>query len=184
MSASRSIFLRYKIITTADSRYDDHITAVKPALLNDVLDTICATLRNLLIKQAEIFFSKLFPITFETLDINNIDHVYEYTQNTSVTNVDTLKYDYYVSSVNRANVKSEPVSFGAVELSDAEYVVALIYNLPSTVTLDDVESVNAIRAKYDSLKDADKALEILRANGEDAYILGEVVKSEEGVIIE
>ena len=32
--------------------------------------------------------------------------------------------------------------------------------------------------------DADKALEILRANGEDAYILGEVVASEEGVIIE
>jgi len=33
-------------------------------------------------------------------------------------------------------------------------------------------------------EDADKALEILRANGEDAYILGEVVASEEGVIIE
>ena len=33
-------------------------------------------------------------------------------------------------------------------------------------------------------EDADKALEILRANGEDAYILGEVVESEEGVIIE
>ncbi len=33
-------------------------------------------------------------------------------------------------------------------------------------------------------EDAEKALEILRANGEDAYILGEVVASEEGVIIE
>ena len=33
-------------------------------------------------------------------------------------------------------------------------------------------------------EDADKALEILKANGEDAYIIGEVVKSEEGVIIE
>ncbi len=31
--------------------------------------------------------------------------------------------------------------------------------------------------------DADKALEILKANGEDAYIIGEVVKSDEGVII-
>lgn len=30
-------------------------------------------------------------------------------------------------------------------------------------------------------EDADKALEVLKANGEDAYILGEVVKSEEGV---
>ncbi len=32
-------------------------------------------------------------------------------------------------------------------------------------------------------EDADKALEILRANGEDAYILGEIVESEEGVIL-
>lgn len=31
--------------------------------------------------------------------------------------------------------------------------------------------------------DADKALQILRQNGEDAYILGEVVKSDEGVIL-
>lgn len=34
-----------------------------------------------------------------------------------------------------------------------------------------------------SKNDADKALEVLRANGEDAYIIGEVVKSDEGVII-
>ena len=33
-------------------------------------------------------------------------------------------------------------------------------------------------------EDADKALEILRQNGEDAYILGELVESGEGVILE
>ncbi len=32
-------------------------------------------------------------------------------------------------------------------------------------------------------KDADKALSILRENGEDAYIIGEIVKGEEGVVI-
>ncbi len=32
-------------------------------------------------------------------------------------------------------------------------------------------------------EDADRALEVLRANGEDAYIIGEVVRSDEGVII-
>ncbi|MFA5659154.1 MAG: AIR synthase-related protein, partial [Oscillospiraceae bacterium] len=32
--------------------------------------------------------------------------------------------------------------------------------------------------------DADKAVEVLKANGEGAYILGELVKSDEGVIIE
>ncbi len=30
-------------------------------------------------------------------------------------------------------------------------------------------------------EDADKTLEVLKAGGEDAYILGSVVKSEEGV---
>ena len=33
------------------------------------------------------------------------------------------------------------------------------------------------------LDEAGKALEILKANGEEAYIIGEVVKSDEGVII-
>lgn len=33
-------------------------------------------------------------------------------------------------------------------------------------------------------EDAEKALEILKANGEDAYLIGSVVKSDEGVIIE
>ena len=32
-------------------------------------------------------------------------------------------------------------------------------------------------------EDVYKAIEVLKANGEDAYILGEVVKSEEGVEI-
>lgn len=35
-----------------------------------------------------------------------------------------------------------------------------------------------------SSKDADKALEVLKANGEDAYIIGSVIESDEGVIIE
>ena len=33
-------------------------------------------------------------------------------------------------------------------------------------------------------EDAEKALAALRAAGEDAYVIGEVVPSEEGVIIE
>ena len=32
-------------------------------------------------------------------------------------------------------------------------------------------------------EDAEKALEVLRANGEDAYLLGEVIKSDEGVVL-
>ena len=32
-------------------------------------------------------------------------------------------------------------------------------------------------------EDAKKAVEILRANGEDAYIIGEIISSDEGVIL-
>lgn len=34
-----------------------------------------------------------------------------------------------------------------------------------------------------SKEEADKALEILKANGEDAYIIGEIIKSEDGVVL-
>lgn len=34
-----------------------------------------------------------------------------------------------------------------------------------------------------SPSDADKSLEVLRANGEDAYIMGEIISSDEGVVI-
>ena len=32
--------------------------------------------------------------------------------------------------------------------------------------------------------DADKALEILKANGEDAYVIGEIIAGDEKIIIE
>jgi phosphoribosylformylglycinamidine cyclo-ligase len=35
-----------------------------------------------------------------------------------------------------------------------------------------------------SAADADKAVDILRENGEDAYVIGHVVASDEGVIFE
>ena len=34
-----------------------------------------------------------------------------------------------------------------------------------------------------SKNDADRALEVLRTHGEDAYVMGEIVRSEEGVIL-
>ena len=32
-------------------------------------------------------------------------------------------------------------------------------------------------------EDLEKSLEILKANGEDAYVIGEIIKSDEGVIL-
>ena len=33
-------------------------------------------------------------------------------------------------------------------------------------------------------EDADKAIEILKANGEDAYVIGEIIAGDEKIIIE
>ena len=92
----------------------------------------------------------------QALDTNNIDHVLVYTQDTEVKNVDPLKYDYYVSSVNRANVKSTPVQYGAVELKAYEQVIEYINALPSQITLNNEQQVVSIREQYSNLSDEDK----------------------------
>lgn len=94
----------------------------------------------------------------KTLDTNNIDHVKVYTQNTSVTGINTVKYDYYVSSVNRANVVSTPVQLGSVTLKDYEQVIALINDLPSDVTLDNASDIQSIRTMYNALSNTNKDL--------------------------
>lgn len=92
-----------------------------------------------------------------TLDTNNIDHLKVYTQNTSVTGVNTSKYDYYVSSVNRANVVSTPVMLGEVTLKDYEQVMALINELPTEITLDDASLIESINTAYNALSTENKA---------------------------
>ena len=49
--------------------------------------------------------------------------------------------------------------------------------------VDGVDNKTELVGVYISQEDADKALEILKANGEDAYIIGEIIKSEDGVVL-
>jgi len=92
----------------------------------------------------------------EELDQSNNDHLLAYTQNNFIDNIDTLNYNYYISSVNRANVISSPVQYGGLEIDDYELVINSIEKLPSTITFDLAESIKKIRAKYNSLNEADK----------------------------
>ena len=48
-------------------------------------------------------------------------------------------------------------------------------------TLKELSEVKEHGSKF--LKDADKAIEVLKANGEDAYVIGEITKGEERVVI-
>lgn len=92
----------------------------------------------------------------QTLDQNNIDHVMVYTQNTEVANINTLSYDYYISSVNRANVISTPVKFGQANKESYEIVIDNIKLIPSEITLDNELLITNIRSAYEKLSTEDK----------------------------
>ncbi|MBQ7957355.1 MAG: phosphoribosylformylglycinamidine cyclo-ligase [Clostridia bacterium] len=85
--------------------------------------------------------------------------------------------------------RSIPKGFGAkIKRSDVQ-VLPIFELIAETGNIPERDMFNTFNMGVGmsivvAKEDADKALEILRANGEDAYILGEVVASEEGVIIE
>ena len=85
--------------------------------------------------------------------------------------------------------RSIPKGFGAkIKRSDVQ-VLPIFELIAETGNIPERDMFNTFNMGVGmsivvNKEDAEKALEILRANGEDAYILGEVVKSEEGVIIE
>ncbi len=85
--------------------------------------------------------------------------------------------------------RSIPKGFGAkIKRSDVQ-VLPIFELIAETGNIPERDMFNTFNMGVGmsivvAKEDADKAIEILRANGEDAYLLGEVVKSEEGVIIE
>lgn len=93
----------------------------------------------------------------QALDTNNIDHVLEYTQKNSIDNINLNQYDYYISSVNRANVKSNPVKYDATSLLDPyEQVILAISTLPTEITLEHGPLVQNARTLYNALSTADQ----------------------------
>ena len=92
----------------------------------------------------------------ETLDQNNIDHVYYYGNDLSVELDDTLNYSYYISSVNLANEISEPISTEAATAT-AENVIEKINSLPDVIKLEHEELVQSVRGFYYALTEAERA---------------------------
>lgn len=90
----------------------------------------------------------------DNLDKSNIDHVYQYIQDTSIVVGDTSKYDYYVASVNLANETSEVASI-ILDLN-ADTVIDRINNLPTTITYENKLEIENIRKLYNLLDDEQK----------------------------
>jgi len=78
----------------------------------------------------------------------------------------------YSAKINKADVKILPIF----------KLLAEVGNIPERDMFNTFNmgvGISVVVAK----EDADRALEILKANGEDAYIIGETVKSNDGVIM-
>ncbi len=84
--------------------------------------------------------------------------------------------------------RSIPKGFGAKIDKNALEILPIFSLLQKTGNIPERDMFNTFNMGVGmsvvvDKNDADKAVEILKANGEDAYIMGEIVKSDEGVTI-
>ena len=84
--------------------------------------------------------------------------------------------------------RSIPAGYSAKIEKSAVKVLPIFNLIEKTGKIDNRDMFNTFNMGVGmsvtvAKEDADKAIEILRASGEDAYILGEIVKSDEGVIL-
>ncbi|MBR5613817.1 MAG: phosphoribosylformylglycinamidine cyclo-ligase [Clostridia bacterium] len=84
--------------------------------------------------------------------------------------------------------RSIPKGFGAKIERSAVKVLPIFELIAKTGNIPERDMFNTFNMGVGmsvvvAKEDADKALEILRANGENAYIMGEIIKSDESVVI-
>ncbi len=84
--------------------------------------------------------------------------------------------------------RSIPKGFGAKINRDAVRVLPIFDLIAKTGNIPERDMFNTFNMGVGmsvvvKAEDTDKALEVLRANGEDAYVIGEIIKSDEGVVI-
>ncbi len=89
------------------------------------------------------------------LNKENISQVYAYTQQTTINLAQDPGYDYYVASVNLAN----EISDGALVpiALEVEEVMALIEQIPQTITLEHKSQIEHIRMVYNLLSPSEQA---------------------------
>ena len=85
--------------------------------------------------------------------------------------------------------RSIPDGFGAKIAKSALKILPIFDLIAKTGNIPERDMFNTFNMGVGmsivvAKEDAEKALEVLKANGEDAYIIGEIIKSEDKVIIE
>ncbi len=126
------------------------------------------TLGEALIAPTKIYVKPMLAL-FDKITVKAVSHI---TGGGFYENIPRSIPEGYGAKINKADVKVLPI----FEL------IAKTGNIPERDmynTFNMGVGMSIVVAK----EDADTALEVLKANGEDAYIIGEIVKSEESVIL-
>lgn len=89
------------------------------------------------------------------LNKDDIAQVYSYTQETTIHLEQNPAYDYYVASVNLANETSSG-AFVTIGL-EVEDVIALIHEIPQTITLEHKSQIEHIRSVYNLLNASEQS---------------------------
>ena len=127
------------------------------------------TLGETLLTPTKIYVKSMLALMNE-IDIKAVSHI---TGGGFYENIPRSLPDGYSVKIKRNDIKVLPI----FEL------IAKVGNIPERDMFNTFNMGVGMSVVVAS-KDAEKAVEILKANGEDAYIIGQVVKSDEGVIIE
>ena len=127
------------------------------------------TLGETLLTPTKIYVKSMLALMNE-IDVKAVSHI---TGGGFYENIPRSLPDGYSVKIKRNDIKVLPI----FEL------IAKVGNIPERDMFNTFNMGVGMSVVVAS-KDAKKAVEILKANGEDAYIIGQVVKSDEGVIIE
>lgn len=88
------------------------------------------------------------------LNKTNINHVYSYTQSTSISITDTTNHDYYVASVNLANEISD-ATYASIALTSSD-IINIIDSLPTNITINDKDQIEQARLLYELLDSSEQ----------------------------
>ena len=127
------------------------------------------TLGETLLTPTKIYVKSMLALMNE-IDVKAVSHI---TGGGFYENIPRSLPDGYSVKIKRNDIKVLPI----FEL------IAKVGNIPERDMFNTFNMGVGMSVVVAS-KDAEKAVEILKANGEDAYIIGQVVKSDDGVIIE
>ena len=126
------------------------------------------SLGETLLTPTKIYVKPMLAL-FDSVQVKAVSHI---TGGGFYENIPRSIPDGYCAKINKSAVRVLPI-FDLIQKRGgiSEHDMFNTYNMGVGMTV-----------VVDS-KDADKALEILKANGEDAYLLGEIVKGEEKIVL-